>query len=887
MKKLIFLSVIISLACISEYTYSQSGIKWSFGGNDPTLTDYLGTYTSTPLIFKTDNIERMRILEIGYVGIGTSAPLYKLQVIGTAGISENLYLGSNLTLNGNTSEITSGTGTLSFGNTNLITTGKFNAGGVSCSGPGSFKDMFVQDKISVGSYLTINGNVPEIISGSGSLSFGNSNLNTTGAISAGGLNVQGLTEFMKITVQDKVNIGNLIYFFNPNPAINSNSNLYIQSGSGGGNTIINFLSGNLGIGTDNPTMKVDINGDAFIRGYLYVNNGVIIGKKIETKSVDSDTLKVNKEAKIGTQLILDGNNSQIYSISGLVDFRNSNLTTTGNITASRIETDIFHSDTISFSEINSTGNIITTGDIYARNIFAEQTVSIGNFTFKNGGSDSLPATKDTIKTQYPIVIKSTANSIRMASDTVIMKDRVAIGRENAEYSLDVAGNARFKDLLICEGGLIIGREYQGGKGDIDSLISKESRTDTLNASKVKAAEVNASDKINVGSGNILIDGTHSQITSTTGLIDFGSTGLKTTGNFTVGNITAQHFSIDTSVSNQLFVTNELKIGTQTMILSSLPDPSGISLNSIYTNNGDLKIQCVPGNTWNTIINNENTGKVGIGTSNIDNISEKVTVGGNLMIKGDGGFDNEGEEAYLYLGDKNHYIKSVHGGTSEQGGLRIGTLGAENGITFFQFNGNVGIGTDNPQSKLDVIGDIRVNDYDLYLRPYYDAQGNVLDGNHGLGWYGSSKQFAGVAVNGPVLYGFDGGALGSNQFGNKNIAIVWKSDGNVGIGTACPDAKLCVNGVIKVSEEVTVETFGWCDYVFEDNYKLSPLSEVEKFIKQNHHLPEIPSAVTVEEEGVGLLDMNKKLLKKVEELTLYIIEQEKRIQKLESATNGNQ
>lgn len=73
---------------------------------------------------------------------------------------------------------------------------------------------------------------------------------------------------------------------------------------------------------------------------------------------------------------------------------------------------------------------------------------------------------------------------------------------------------------------------------------------------------------------------------------------------------------------------------------------------------------------------------------------------------------------------------------------------------------------------------------------------------------------------------------------------------------------------------------WPDYVFDKGYKLKPLSEVADFVKKNKHLPEIPSATEVEKDGFGLASMNEKLLKKVEELTLYLIEQDKKIKELE-------
>ena len=101
----------------------------------------------------------------------------------------------------------------------------------------------------------------------------------------------------------------------------------------------------------------------------------------------------------------------------------------------------------------------------------------------------------------------------------------------------------------------------------------------------------------------------------------------------------------------------------------------------------------------------------------------------------------------------------------------------------------------------------------------------------------------------------------------------KTNGDVGIGTRTPDSKLAVNGNIH-AKEVKVDLIGWPDYVFQKGYDLPTLEEVEKYITEKGHLINIPSATEVEKNGVQLGEMNKLLLQKIEELTLYIIELKK-------------
>ena len=118
--------------------------------------------------------------------------------------------------------------------------------------------------------------------------------------------------------------------------------------------------------------------------------------------------------------------------------------------------------------------------------------------------------------------------------------------------------------------------------------------------------------------------------------------------------------------------------------------------------------------------------------------------------------------------------------------------------------------------------------------------------------------------------------------NTNTQCMTLLDNRVGIGTQNPQYSLDVNGTIR-AKEIRVETTG-ADFVFADNYRLRPLSEVEAFISENKHLPEMQSAKEMQEDGVSVSELQTKLLQKIEELTLYILQQEERIQALEAELN---
>nr|WP_197718722.1 hypothetical protein [Pedobacter schmidteae] len=115
--------------------------------------------------------------------------------------------------------------------------------------------------------------------------------------------------------------------------------------------------------------------------------------------------------------------------------------------------------------------------------------------------------------------------------------------------------------------------------------------------------------------------------------------------------------------------------------------------------------------------------------------------------------------------------------------------------------------------------------------------------------------------------------------NWRKLIIADENENVGIGTTDTKGyRLAVNGKIR-THEIKVETANWPDYVFAKDYQLPTLQETEKHIKENGHLPGIPSAEEVKTNGIDLGEMNAKLLQKIEELTLHLINQQKEIELL--------
>ena len=205
--------------------------------------------------------------------------------------------------------------------------------------------------------------------------------------------------------------------------------------------------------------------------------------------------------------------------------------------------------------------------------------------------------------------------------------------------------------------------------------------------------------------------------------------------------------------------------------------------------------------------------------------------------------------------------------------------------FISFNDRVGVGTITPQTLFNInhgAGDVNTGTAALRV----GGTGNYPSLE--LGVKGAYDGMISTYGNDLHIYAGNWRTNGSTASENHNISFYtsqtgstnWNTPklflnhaGNVGIGTTNPSEKLSVNGNIRAKKLIVTQT-GWPDFVFSKFYKLRSLTEVENYIKANQHLPEVPSAKEVAAKGISVGDTQVLLLKKIEELTLYIIELKK-------------
>lgn len=276
----------------------------------------------------------------------------------------------------------------------------------------------------------------------------------------------------------------------------------------------------------------------------------------------------------------------------------------------------------------------------------------------------------------------------------------------------------------------------------------------------------------------------------------------------------------------------------------------------------------------------NDGNVGIGTGEENLPEEKLDVVGTVKMTGLR-LLNQSAQAGRVLTCSGFNGQAVWQNPEEF------SIWSENEDGSIYRMSRVGIKTQFPQTELDINGNISVNDAIIgkitksdWVDPDFltilgsvNANASKIMIPKGNNPEHLSLKIINKALNGDIQF-----------FAGGNYNAVLRSDEFI-VGFKNREVDLKVNGKIW-SHEVEVQLTDWWDEVFDKSYKLMPLHQLESYIETNHHLPDIPTENDVLENGIELGEMNALLLKKIEELTLYIIKQEKRITALESINSNN-
>ncbi|SNR16050.1 hypothetical protein [Tenacibaculum jejuense] len=278
-----------------------------------------------------------------------------------------------------------------------------------------------------------------------------------------------------------------------------------------------------------------------------------------------------------------------------------------------------------------------------------------------------------------------------------------------------------------------------------------------------------------------------------------------------------------------------------------------------------------------ILHLSTNGNIGIGTSSSD---DKLTI-----MNGINGMSFQAQKDWIGLG----FNRSVQTGkiyNNAKTGWQLtarderfsleGYNGGPNNPLNILKNGNIGVGTITPFQKLDIVGVTYLRNAPTHSR--VSEQVRFGRGDSDIRYHSIYSNHTGSAKTNYLDFRVHSG--NSSDVREQISVMTLNGEGNVGIGTINPKGfKLGVNGKIAATEVKVATYANWADFVFKKDYNLPTLAEVENHIKTNGHLVDIPSAEEVKQNGFYLGAMDARLLQKIEELTLYTIQQEKEIKRL--------
>ncbi len=677
------------------------------------------------------------------------------------------------------------------------------------------------------------------------------NLNSSGTISANiltvnqSLSVDTLLPRKRILVNGGLSLRGTSSAKGVNAIDVYNTDLWINSSgvSTNLNTIINAAStGFVGIGLLSPRYKLDVAGDINTSGILHVGTGVVVAGSIAANSLTlsssftADTIFPRKRILVNGGLSLQGNGT----VAGVnaIDAGTSDLMI-NSLGLSNNHNIILNASSTGFVGIGTTTPAATL-DVQG-NINTSGTMTVGVLAPTNKAG---------------VLIQANASS------------GIALGVQGVLHSF---GNVQIDSNLVLNGNLTT-----NGTMNVGTLSSPYKNGVNILPNPLTGVSLSVLGVLH-SYGNVLVDSslTIGGAFQTKGPLNVG-TDLTTQGNATIATLanTSGYSYVVADASGKLF---PLSFGPGHPLPPNFTAPNCLPWLACGNDFAPTDSPFLGTNSNNNLI-------LGAGGNNV----MSLTLNGNVIAGGGGLSLGSAEGPALNFG--NGYVgfnasRDVNSGTWTTAGGGGSAIWSNNAGHMYFSSIPAASAPGNSFTDAAAMSGVAMSIIPQGGGTTFFNMNSTAETKLNINTSGAAPSSV-WTTNSAYGFGFgvDAAGLGHIYSGtNTPPSMTFDNAGNVSIGTASTSSNgisylLSVKGLMH-SIEILVEPV-WADYVFEKNYKLRSLQEVNAFIDKNGHLPEVPSAEEVKNNGVKLGEMDAILLKKIEELTLYMIEQNKKIEMLE-------
>lgn len=699
------------------------------------------------------------------------------------------------------------------------------------------------------------------------------------------------------------------------------ANLPLEIRAGGSTSVTVSTNGNLGIGTTNPGAKLDVVGDANLsNGNAYRINGNRVAYADSQKTYIGAV-----DANLPLEIRAGGSTSVTVSTTGDVGIGTATPTARLDVAGgAKVSGNLTVTGQSTTNSLTVTTNATVGGSIAATGAVSGSTVNATSGVM-NGGASGLTLNAGGVDQNIALV--PTGTGIVSVSTALRLPNNVALKWRNAANTADYdaikigagdnlmlqgpnavtfgsTGGSEYARFAPTTGNLLLGGISDGGNGRLQ-LADHTSAVGGIGFGADTAL-------FRAGAGNLILNGaaaTEFDLKSSSTDLASASSILK----LIKGDSAGWELGYNSNLSSGDFIVRELapaaaerlRVAASTGVVtiasaatSSNPNNGALIVSGGAGVAGNLNVggnakvtgtltladdlHLLDGaNDWalsnvNGTLNFGQTGttKMTVDSTGAANFAASVSVGGSTgVVLSTTGADFHGKKITNLA-----YATNAGDAASKEYVDGTNPFFWGGGVVRMKPDASVGLGTPTPAARLHVRGSTSVGEMARFEpvttwtgRSYLRLNKDQYDN-----WWEFSVQDAsgGGGANGLAF-------RARNGSGESEARMYFAPDGNIGVGTTDPGSyKLAVNGAIH-AKEVIVDNNGWPDYVFAPGYRNASLNEVEKEIKEHGHLPGVPSSQEVAEKGVGVGQMQVVLLAKMEELTLHLIEQDKRIARLEA------